>query len=769
MLQTVHRHMSRALSSERETPPASGCDGDIDAAASQMLYSSSRLAPAGVELRRLTMEERRVVLAQPRPGPASTQPEQIAPLDESLAAIERSGAYGDAFQLEAARLAAGSSGTALGGSTWLTLYAGQASKAGIHRGVRFGHFADEGEAGTPLLKSDHHRPIWATVVCLAGLALVGVLARAGFSSVLDVPQPPSLASYPPLSPSYSRLPTPASESRLLPSEQSIRRTVAFDDNWRFFRGDDPQFRDRRCSASQCPVPSLARDMSKSPSCGLGFCAPTFDDSGWRLLDVPHDWSSEDLPPRTEDAHTPVLTVRNGTWLFAQGDRPDWSASSVDESAFTQVEVPSDWRDAPMNYKAKNAVGWYRRRLDNVVPAHVAATNLVLAIGSVAAEDHTYLNGVLLGHSGSRNPTCDDYIRFRAYTVPPGLLKPRGNVVAVRVWSQGGADYPGGLFDHPTLQNGDRTRNGPFDVAVSPGAKHTGYAVGGVGWYRKAFASPSGGPDRRVSLTFDGCYMNCELWLNGEHLLFHPFGYTTFSVDITDALRAAGEQNVLAVRISNLGTSSRWYSGSGIFRHVHLTVTDATHIKHWGVAINPQLAADFAAARVNVTVTGENDGQVPTTAAIRVVFHWPEGSVRLPSEPAASDAKLIPPGASATFSVVGVLLQPMLWGVRSPSMYVAAVELVVSDAGGPDRVADRVDVRFGVRKVEWGSKLGFRLNGESLKLRGGCLHHDNGPLGAAAIDRAEERRVEILKRNGCYNSYRPLDVTHTEQNTQTCVN
>ena len=117
----------------------------------------------------------------------------------------------------------------------------------------------------------------------------------------------------------------------------------------------------------------------------------------------------------------------------------------------------------------------------------------------------------IGRTGSFKPACSDYLRFRSYRIPVGLLKPKDNVIAVQVFSEGG-QWPGGLFDHPTIRNGD-VREGPFDPALSAGARATGYTVGGVGWYRKHFATPEGLTDGAVAtLTFDGVYMHSELYL-----------------------------------------------------------------------------------------------------------------------------------------------------------------------------------------------------------------------------------------------------------------
>ena len=124
--------------------------------------------------------------------------------------------------------------------------------------------------------------------------------------------------------------------------------------------------------------------------------------------------------------------------------------------------------------------------------------------------------------------------------------------------------------------------GPFDP-LSPAGDGGGYLNGGIGWYRKTFATPPEAKDRRVWIEFDGVYMDSDVWLNGKHLGRHPYGFTSFYYDLTDALKPQG-QNVLAVRVNVAQPCSRWYSGAGIFRHVRLQVLDPVHVAHWGTYV-----------------------------------------------------------------------------------------------------------------------------------------------------------------------------------------
>ncbi|MDR3717841.1 MAG: glycoside hydrolase family 2 TIM barrel-domain containing protein [Bryobacteraceae bacterium] len=283
--------------------------------------------------------------------------------------------------------------------------------------------------------------------------------------------------------------------------------------------------------------------------------------------------------------------------------------------------------------------------------------------------------------------------------------------------------------------------GPFDSELSPGKESTGWVVGGTGWYRKHFSVATLPPSARVEIVFDGVYMNADVWLNGEHLGNHPYGYTGFAFDLTPHLKRGGD-NVLAVRVRNEGQNSRWYSGSGIYRHVWLTVTRDVRIPLWGVQVTtPEVSA--ASAVVKVAAQVENLGSAATNVGVRLRLLDPRGVNLGVREELASLEK----NGQSTVALTLPVTAPKLWSPRKPQLYRAEVEIV---SGGT--VLDRVSVPFGIRSIEVDAERGLRINGEVIKLKGGCLHHDNGVLGSAAIDRAEERRVELMKQNG-FNAIR----------------
>jgi beta-galactosidase len=281
---------------------------------------------------------------------------------------------------------------------------------------------------------------------------------------------------------------------------------------------------------------------------------------------------------------------------------------------------------------------------------------------------------------------------------------------------------------------------PFDRGAI-GQVSTGFTVGGTGWYRKTFTLPGGAKGKRVVVQFDGVYMNPEIWINGASLGSHPYGYTSFWFDITDKLKTDGA-NVLAVKVRNEGENSRWYSGSGIYRHVWLRILDPIHVAQWGTSVT---TSDVTAASGRVTVRTRVRNQSAADAVASVSTHV-LGPGGVPGGLASRTATIPAGGASEIVNEL-VVSKPALWSLESPSLY-TAISQVSTQAGE----RDRVETTFGIRTVTFDTVNGFRLNGTPMKLKGGCVHHDNGPLGARAYDRAEERRVELLKASG-FNAIR----------------
>ncbi|HDS06867.1 MAG TPA: DUF4982 domain-containing protein [Bacteroides sp.] len=281
---------------------------------------------------------------------------------------------------------------------------------------------------------------------------------------------------------------------------------------------------------------------------------------------------------------------------------------------------------------------------------------------------------------------------------------------------------------------------PLDPAAVGGID-MGYFRGGTGWYRKTFDLPAGLEGKRFFLLFEGVYMDSDVWINGEHTGSHPYGYTSFWFDITDHLNF-GKENAVAVRVRNEGRNSRWYSGSGIYRHVWLTVTEPVHVNTWGTSITtPVIGEDEATVLVSNEITNHSGEDAALLVTTRIID--PEGQEIAMSQMEA----LAGPSGSADVQQELTIPSPQRWSPATPVLYTAVTEIEDPRSG----LVDRVENRFGIRSIAFTTE-GFLLNGEKILLKGGCVHHDNGLLGAAAYDRAEERRVEIMKASG-FNSIR----------------
>ena len=277
---------------------------------------------------------------------------------------------------------------------------------------------------------------------------------------------------------------------------------------------------------------------------------------------------------------------------------------------------------------------------------------------------------------------------------------------------------------------------------SPMAGSGGYFPAGIGWYRRSFTAPESWSGQRVSVEFEGVYMNATVYINGHELGTHPYGYTSVFHDLTPHLKF-GADNVLAVRVDqSKQKNSRWYSGSGIYRHVWLNVAGPLHIAPWGVFVTtPEVTTERA--RVSVATRIENESANKSKFVLRTILYARSGAVVGESNASAE----LGPGDSIVASQEIAVGKPALWTPESPNLY-RAVTRVIQDG----EMVDEVSTPFGIRSLEWSAEKGFLLNGTSLKMAGGCIHHDHGPLGAASFDRAEERRVQILKDAG-FNAVR----------------
>lgn len=283
--------------------------------------------------------------------------------------------------------------------------------------------------------------------------------------------------------------------------------------------------------------------------------------------------------------------------------------------------------------------------------------------------------------------------------------------------------------------------GPFSRETK-GGRSVGYLPGGTGWYRKVFSLDKTDAGKSVSLVFDGAYMLADVWVNGRKAAAHKNGYTPFAFDVTELLNPAGQENVLAVRVVNYGKNSRWYSGSGLYRDVELVVTDPLHVSQWGTRITTPEVSDKQAT-VNVEVNLANARKKAAKADVSVHIFDCKGV-----EVSASAAQVKVSGkADVTIPLSVAVKDPSLWSPDSPTLYTAEVRVF-----SKGKETDCVKTRFGIRTIEVNAAEGFKLNGEPLLLKGGCVHHDNGLLGAEAHRTAEYRRVRQIKDAG-FNAVR----------------
>lgn len=277
---------------------------------------------------------------------------------------------------------------------------------------------------------------------------------------------------------------------------------------------------------------------------------------------------------------------------------------------------------------------------------------------------------------------------------------------------------------------------------NPSEGDGGFYPMGKAWYRKIFTLPAAWADQKISIYFEGVYMNAEVFINGKSVGFQPYGYTSFEYDLTPHLNF-GQQNTIAVKVDNSQQKNcRWYSGSGIYRNVWLMVRNPIHVKNWGVAISTLEVKNNKAA-IQVKTVVKNETLISQDLLLSTVMKFEKDK-----NPAISVSKItVLPNEEKEITQILTVENPKLWSTELPNLY--EVKSVIKTAS---KVFDFTTTEFGIRTINFSAENGFLLNGKKVKLNGGCVHHDNGALGAAAYDRAEERKVELLKAAG-FNAVR----------------
>ena len=287
----------------------------------------------------------------------------------------------------------------------------------------------------------------------------------------------------------------------------------------------------------------------------------------------------------------------------------------------------------------------------------------------------------------------------------------------------------------------RILNLPHDWAIegdfsetNPSGTGGGALPGGIGWYKKTFKIPESDKNKEIYIDFDGAYMNTTVWINGHELGTRPYGYSSFSYNLTPFIHI-GKENIILVKVDNdEQPNSRWYSGCGIYRNVWLRVLNPTHVKLWGTYITtPEVSQDKATVKV---VTTLDIGKKNINPDIKTIILNSHGS--MVAETSRTPVNL----SDSTLTQNLVIYRPCLWSIGNPCMYKAVTEVYEGNVK-----VDSYETPFGVRYFNFDAEKGFSLNGEPMKIHGVCLHHDAGALGAVVNKRAIERQLEILRGMG----------------------
>ncbi len=288
-----------------------------------------------------------------------------------------------------------------------------------------------------------------------------------------------------------------------------------------------------------------------------------------------------------------------------------------------------------------------------------------------------------------------------------------------------------------MQNVAIAQDGQKD-AMEHAGRTGGLPFVGTGWYRNTIDVPQLKDGERVTLIFDGAMSHARVYVNGKEAGYWPYGYNSFFFDVTDLVKP-GEKNSIAVRLENLPESSRWYPGAGLYRNVHMLVTDGAHIPMWGTSVTtPEVNEEWARVEV-ATEIALPEGATESDYTLRTTLLSPEGKPVQTVTSAVKDLKYNDSKVSQSF----VVKNPELWSPDTPTLYSARTELLSNG-----EVKDEYDTTFGIRSIEVRPNEGFFLNGERVNFKGVCNHHDLGPFGAAVNDAAIRRQIRILKDMGC---------------------
>lgn len=290
----------------------------------------------------------------------------------------------------------------------------------------------------------------------------------------------------------------------------------------------------------------------------------------------------------------------------------------------------------------------------------------------------------------------------------------------------------------------RTVDLPHDWSVegpySPNlASCTGYLPGGTGWYKKALTIPAADKGKQLYLYFGGVYSNSEVWINGNLLGKRPNGYVSFMYDLTPYVKYDSE-NIITVKVDHSDyADSRWYTGSGIYRDVYLIKANPVHINQWGVYCYAGKITNKQ-ADLNIHTVVKNTTSLPVTVTVEQTV-TKKGDTKVIAK--SSKNIKVAPTSTANADIRLKIANPAIWSLDHPDLYEVHTTLVQNK-----QVVDRNKLNTGIRTIRFDADKGFFLNGENMKLKGVCIHHDAGSLGAAVYRPVWERRLKQLKALGC---------------------
>jgi beta-galactosidase len=308
-----------------------------------------------------------------------------------------------------------------------------------------------------------------------------------------------------------------------------------------------------------------------------------------------------------------------------------------------------------------------------------------------------------------------------------------------------------LGDEPRAQNSTfddaqwRSLQLPHDWSIegrfdqkNPTTQAEGGLPAGIGWYRKSFTLPLSARNKNIFIDFDGVYHNSEVWVNGHYLGKRPNGYISFRYVITPYLNFGSKKNVIAVRVDNSDQpNSRWYTGSGIYRNVWLVTTAKTYLTNWGTFVTTP-KVNNKAAEVALEI-GVHQPSSKNKFSLQTTIYNAEGKVVVSQ---TSPVKNTGDTSIVVHQTLAVS-KPKLWSVTRPYLYKVVIKVLQNG-----KVLDDQSIYTGIRYCNFDADKGFTLNGEPMKIKGVCLHHDQGALGTAVNVRAMERQLQILKAMGC---------------------